>query len=349
VFYLDNQDGQETAHAVDAATGKPLWSAALDAVHQDGQSAPGPRCTPVADGDRVYVQSCRGELRCLGAADGKTLWRVNYVKDFGAVFIGESGPAAGASRHGYAGPPLVDGNRLLAGVGGRDGASVVCFDKSDGRVLWKSQNDVPGYSGPVVATIAGVRQVVSFTSEAVIGLDAADGRPLWRAAVKTSLGRHVTTPVVVGDMVMVASYQAGLIGLRVSRQGDGLAAERAWTLRGLAVNFASPVAIGPYLYGIGPMNTLFCVDVRTGEKAWAEERSFGDAVRTGYASFLVMGESLLILTDQGQLMLVAVDPKGGRLISRTTVCGENWCNPAYADGRLYLRDAQTLRCVALVP
>jgi hypothetical protein len=348
VFYLDNRDGKETVHAADAASGKEIWSAVLDEVFKDFQSAAGPRCTPVADGDRVYVQSCRGEFQCLGAADGHVIWRVNFVKDFGAVFIGEKGSAAGASRHGYAGAATVDGDRIFVGVGAA-GASVVCFNKVTGQVIWKSQNDVQGYSGPVVAAIAGVRQVVSFTAEGVMGLAAADGSLLWRSPVKTSLGRHVTTPVVVADTVVVGSFQAGLIGIKVSKQGAVFGAEQAWVIRGLAVNFSSPVAIGDCVYGIGPSNSLFCVDVRTGRKVWVKEGFFADSVRTGYASFLVMNGNILALADGGRLFLIAPGPDDCRTISKVQVCGQNWCNPAYCDGKLYLRDAKELRCVQLMP
>jgi hypothetical protein len=56
-----------------------------------------------------------------------------------------------------------------------------------------------------------------------------------------------------------------------------------------------------------------------------------------------------VLTDGGQLLLVAADPSQYKEVARAQVCGQNWCNPAYADGKLYLRDAQELRCVQLVP
>src|SRR4051812_47785103 len=72
VFTLDAADNKETVHAYDAATGQSLWSVPLDELHKDSQSPAGPRCTPLVDGDRVYAQSCRGELKCLSAADGKT-------------------------------------------------------------------------------------------------------------------------------------------------------------------------------------------------------------------------------------------------------------------------------------
>jgi len=349
VFYLDHQQGQEVVHAAEAASGKEVWRATLDEVFKDAQSVPGPRSTPVLDGDRVYVQSCRGEFQCLGAAGGKVIWRTHFVKDFGAVFIGEKGSAVGASRHGNDGPAVVDGDRIIVSVGGPSGASVVCFNKQSGQVIWKSQNDVPGYGGQVIATIAGARQVISFTSEAVIGLDAADGKLLWREPVKTSLGRHVTTPVVVDERVMVASFQAGLVGIKVSKDGGALKAERAWTAKGLAINFSTPVAVGNYLYGIGPSAKLFCADVETGKEAWAKEGFFSDMAKTGYATFVVMGDNILTLTDGGWLALFAADPKECRLIGKVKVCGQNWCNPAYADGKLYLRDAQELRCLQLLP
>ena len=53
-----------------------------------------------------------------------------------------------------------------------------------------------------------------------------------------------------------------------------------------------------------------------------------------HAAFLVMGDKILILTDSGQLVLIAADPVECKEISRAQVCAMNWCNPAYADGKL---------------
>jgi len=89
--------------------------------------------------------------------------------------------------------------------------------------------------------------------------------------------------------------------------------------------------------------------VRSGQKAWAKDGFFSGMAKTGYASFVVMNDNLLVLTDGGQLLLVAADPKECRVIGKVQVCGQNWCNPAYADGKLFLRDAQELRCVQLMP
>jgi len=339
----------ETVHAADAATAKPIWNAQLDGVFKDSQSVAGPRSTPMVDGDYVYVQSCQGEFQCLQANSGKLIWRINFVKDFDAVFQGERGSASGASRHGYTGSPIIDGNRIFVGVGGTNGASVVCFDKRTGQMIWKSQNDIPGHSGPVIVQIGGEKQVMCFTAEGVVGMAALDGRLLWRVPIQTRLGWHAVTPVVFEDMVVAASYQAGLIGIRVTHEGNQWKAERAWLQKSLGINFSSPVAVGPYLYGLAPGRKLICVDMRTGEPMWTKTDVFSGSIEKDYAAFVVMKDRILILAYNGQLLLIAADPKEFRLIGCVNICGDTWCNPAYSDGRLFLRDEKELKCLSLLP
>src|SRR6185503_8209000 len=162
VFYFDNQAGKETLHAIGAADHQEFWRVAVGDTFQDEQGPPGPRCTPLVDGDRVYAQSGKGELQCLQVADGKRIWRVNFLKDFGAAFLGEDSKIPGAAEHGYTGTPVIDGERLVACVGGTNGAGIVCFDKRTGKVLWKSQDDLAAYAAPMVATVAKVKQAVCF-------------------------------------------------------------------------------------------------------------------------------------------------------------------------------------------
>ena len=348
VYYLDNLQGKETVQAVDAATGKALWSAALDTAFLDTQSAAGPRGTPVADGDRVYATSCQGEFQCLEASSGKLVWRVSFVKDFNAYFLGEQGSAPGASRHGYTGSPWIEGERMFVAVGGTNGASVVCFEKRTGKVIWKSQNDIPGHAGPVLAKIADRQQVILFTADGALGLAVEDGALLWRVPVQTRLGRHAVTPLIVDDTVVVSSYLAGLIGIKVSREKETWRAERAWVEKSLSINFASPVAIGPYLYGLGPGRKLICVKASTGQKAWSQEDPFAGTLEKEHAGMVAFPDRLLILGQNGRLLLVAADPAEYRLLGSVQVCGPNWCNPAYADGQLILRDERELICRQIV-
>jgi len=353
VFYFDNRGGKETLHAIDARDAKELWQTAVDDVFADAQGPSGPRCTPVVDGEYVYAQSGKGELQCLSVADGHRLWRVNFTNDFGAVFFGEDTPVPGAAEHGFTGAPVVAGPSLIACVGGTNGAGVVCFEKRTGKLVWKALNDRAAYAAPVVARLGGVEQAVCFTVEGLVGLALADGKLLWRVALKTPYGRNCTTPVVVGDWVVAGSYRAGLVGVRVTVDAQGLKAERAWVNKDLAMNFSSPVAVGSYLYGLGPGRQLFCAELQTGRITWSKQGYFTTASETAHGSLIGMGENLLVCTDSGELVLIAADPVACRELGRVRICGPNWCDPAYADGKLYVRDGikktGTLYCLDLCP
>ncbi len=348
VFHLDKQSQKETVNAVEAATGKKLWSVPLDDSFEDTQSI-GPRCTPTVEGERVYVQSRQGEFQCLDAADGRVVWRKHFVKDFGAVFIGEKGEAQGAARHGFNGAPLIDGDHILALAGGTNGASVLCLEKTTGALVWKSQNDPAAYAPPVMATIGGVRQIICFTADGLMAVTPDTGKPVWRVPLKTKFARHVTTPVVAGNMVIVASQELGLVGVQIAPAGQGQKATQAWVNKEAAINFSSPVLAGDHLYGVGPARNLICVDPQSGKIQWSKDGYFTSAASKVHAGILVFDKNLLVLTDGGELLLLAADPTACRQINRVQVCGFNWCNPAYADGKLYLRDARELVCVNLLP
>lgn len=348
-FLFDSQDGKETLRAVNAADGKELWRTAIDTPFKDSQGPVGPRCTPVVDAERVYVQSCRGELQCLSVVDGKKLWGVNFTKDFDGLFIGEKGAAQGAMRHGNSGPPALDGDHLIVQVGSTNGASVVCFDKKTGKVIWKSQNDVAGYGAPIIESDTGVKHVVSFTADGVIGLQPDSGELIWRVPVKTTFARHAATPVIAQNMIVVSSHQVGLIGINLSKAG----ARQKWVNKAAAINFASPVAVGQHLYGLGPTKNVQCVELANGEVKWSKDGWWTTSADKAYGAFLVLGPNILALTDSGTLILFAADPKECRELGRAQVCGANWCNPAYVDGRLFLRDGNRQSgdwmCLALLP
>ena len=338
--------GREIVRALNAADGKEIWHADLDSQHIDGFGT-GPRCTPLIDGDKVYSQSTKGELKCLSLADGKLIWHKNYITDFGQKYVGEKGETAGAARHGNAGSPFIDGDRLFAVPGG-EGAGIVCLNKNTGDVIWKSQDDMGGYAPPNELTLAGMKQLVVFTAIGLIGLNPANGKLLWRVEVKTKLGRHVTTPLAIGDTVIVSSHMVGVIGVKISKDGENFKAEKIWTNKEAAINFASPVAAGDYIYGVGTASKLVCLDAAKGEIAWDKPGYLLADAGHAHASMLVFGKNILMLSDLGDLVLFAADPKEFKEISKVKVCGPTWCNPPYADGKIYIRDNKELQCIELL-
>lgn len=337
VVVLDNRGGEETAHALDARTGREVWGRAYGELYAD-EFGSGPRCTPLIDDDRVYVQSCRGEFRCLNLADGATRWRFHF-SDYGMVWVPDRNAGGGAaSRRGNTGSGVIVGDRIIVPIGSTEGASLAAFDKRTGRLLWKSQNDLTSYSSLSAGTLAGRLQVVAATCEGLLALDVADGGLLWRQAFKTRANRNVVTPLLEGDDVLFAACSIPLNRQRIRVEAGGFRVEGQWTNRTLNINLVTPTVAGEYLYGIGAERSgrYVCVDRRTGETAWAQA-GFGEV-----ASTISDGERLLILIETGECLLLAADPKRYRELGRFQAVGKTYAHPAYANGVLYVRDAREL-------
>ena len=83
VFVLGYRDGKEHLTALAERDGKSIWSTPIgpEAKEQSVMRWLSQR-TPTVDVERVYAFTARGELICLGTADGKEKWRKDYVKDF---------------------------------------------------------------------------------------------------------------------------------------------------------------------------------------------------------------------------------------------------------------------------
>ena len=346
LIYLDENGTREIAHCLDAATGKELWQVDYAERFEDEWGA-GPRATPIIDRDRVYVQSCNGELRCFSLGDGKVIWGASFEKDFGVKFLGSKAKEGTASRRGNNGSGVIDGDGFFVPVGNTEGASLVCFDKRTGKVLWKSGTDEAGYSSFVTATLGGTRQVVAFTADALLGAAVDTGKILWRVPLKTNAKRHAATPVIIGETVAVNSHTLGILCFKIAKQGGAFSAERAWANTELKINLATPVLVGGNLYCQGASRDYVCVDAKTGETKW-KQAGFGLG-KKDYASTIALGDRLLVLTEDGQLLLLAANPEKYTELSRLQVCGNTWCYPAFAHGKLYVRDARQLLCLDLSP
>lgn len=340
VIYLDEDGRQEVAHAVDAQTGQPVWKTPFAEVYQDEWGA-GPRSTPFTDGERVFVQACNGEFRCLDFATGKVRWGFSFG-DYGAKFLGSKAREGTATRRGNNGSGLLDGDSVILPVGSVQGASLVCLDKVEGRLRWKTGEDEAAYSSLMVADIAGARQVIAFTADALLGADRITGKILWRVPLKTNAKRHTMTPVVMGNRILVTSHTFGTICFEVSQRDGQFTAREFWSNPDLKINLATPVFSQGFLYSHGASKNLVCFDAATGKERWSQP-GFGQQ----YSSTLAAGGQLLVLTDEGEAALVQASPEKYVELARTQIAGKNWSHPALAAGRLYVRDQRELICYAV--
>jgi outer membrane protein assembly factor BamB len=349
LVYVDETGGREMAHALNARDGKELWRTAYAPAWSD-EFEPGPRCTPLIDGDRVYVQSAQGELSCLAMKDGARIWGMSFA-ELGMTWNPERQSNVGAAvRRGHTGSPIVDGDRLVVQVGSTNNAAIVAADTRTGRILWRSLSEHTSYSSPVVGTLAGRRQCITATCEGLVGLDMTDGTPLWRVPFKTHANRNVLTPILTGDRVIFASHSTGMRCVEViatnratATDAPGLVAREAWFNKSLRINLPTPVLVGGHLYGVGAGKDFVCINATNGIVTWSE-KGYGDV-----ANVVTDGARLLVLCDSGEVRLLQASPMQHVELGRFQACGKTYSQAAWADGVLHVKDPGTLAGWRLSP
>lgn len=341
LVFVDGVGEEEVAHCIDLKTGKEIWKQPFAKKYTDEWGS-GTRATPIIDGNRVYAQSCNGEFRCFDLASGKTIWAASFEKDFGVKFLGSKANEGTASRRGNDGSPTIDRELIFVPVGQTDGASVVAFNKETGKVVWKSGNDEAAYSTIAVADIAGVRQVIHFNAEALAGYNRDDGKLLWRVPIVTNAKRHAMTPVVIGDNIVINTHTVGMISYLISKDGDKFAAKESWKNKDMKINLCTPVLVGGFLYCHGPNKNYVCVDASNGQTKWTQS-GFGEQV----SSTIAVGDKLIVVDDSGELVILKANPNRYEELARMQVCGKTWDFPAFANGKLYVRDQREIACYAI--
>jgi len=336
LILADETGGQETLHALQLADGKELWSLPVAPVWND-EFENGPRCTPVVADGRIFFQSNQGEFVAVNAATGQRLWGFQF-KTYGAFWVPSPNSGVGAAnRRGNAGSPLVHGDQVVVQVGSTNNASLCAFNTKDGRLLWRSQNDLTCFTSPMIATLDGVEQVVTATCEGLLGVAWNDGRKLWRVPFRTGANRNVLTPLVDEGTITFASHTTGMRRVRVAGSGATQEATDQWFNTQLRINLSTPVRVGGHYYGLGPARNFICVDRTTGAVTWTE---------TGFeaaAATLTDGHTLLVLLDTGEVRLLAATPEKYTELGRFQASGKTMSHPAWADGRLYVRDSRELQ------
>jgi len=356
--------GSERVLCLDAASGKPLWTHEYDCTYAISYPV-GPRVTPaVADG-KVYALGAMGDLRCLDAANGKLLWSKNFPRDYGAR----------VPNWGYAAHPLVDGNRVISLVGGKDSV-VVAFDKDNGKEVWKalSLNGTElGYCPPVIVEAAGKRQLIIWTQAQVNGLDPASGKVYWTVKhPPVNVGMTIPTPRKEGDLLFFTSFYGGSMMLKLDQKKP--AATMLWRKKGrserpddseaLHAVMVTPVFKGDYLYGVCSYGELRCLEAKTGNRVWKDltaTNSREEAEDRWKNAFLVaQDDRYFLFNEQGDLIIAQMSPKGYKEIDRahllepTSRAGFGgfsravlWSHPAFANRCLFARNDKEILCVSL--
>lgn len=367
------QTGQARLTCVNAETGDELWRFEYPTDYQDYYGYDGgPRCSPVVDEDRVYIYGAAGELHCLDVRDGQLRWKLDTMERFNVQ----------QNFFGVGSTPLIEGDLLIVHVGGspagvqpadfRDleanGTAIVAFDKYTGDVVYQLGDELAGYASPVAVTLHERRYCFMFARGGLLAFEPTQGEldwhfP-WRASILESV--NASNPVVVGNQILISEcYGPGAALIEATAEGPRLiwSDEKQRRDKSLQTHWNTAIHHEGYLYGSSGRHSnsaeLRCVEFATREVRWSEPG-------LSRSSLLYADGHFICLSEYGELLLFQATPEQFRKVTEAQLTRDNapavpglgpakllaypaWAAPILSHGLLYVRGANRLVCLELIP
>ena len=331
VYMFSRQGDNEVMSALDAATGKQLWQtgyAAPFTMHSATvPHGPGPKSTPTLAGGKLYSIGMTGVVTAFDAATGRQLWQ-------------KPGTRVVPLYTSHAFSPLADRGLVIFHVGGHDEGALTAFDANTGDVKWRWAGDGPGYGSPIVADLAGTRQIITITQGKLIGVDAAIGALLWERPFVSGNSTNGITPVLFGQTVIVSGNGGPTHAVRVSRQNNKWVTETAWENADVPLRFSNGVVAGNRLVSLSTRNSgqYFSVDAATGKTLWLSEPR-----QAGNAALSTAGDVIFSLEDDGELVVMRNSPTAFEELRRYKVADtQTWTQAAFSGNRIFVKDVSSL-------
>jgi outer membrane protein assembly factor BamB len=367
---------EEIVEAFEAGTGKRLWRDAYPSHYVDpfGYNN-GPRCTPLLTADRCYTFGAEGRLRCLDLQTGRLIWERDTGKDW---TIPEAFFGVGSS-------PILEGNLLIAMVGGQPNSGMVALDAATGATVWESVGRTnwhgqsalgwPGepvvtwrdswkqasYATPVAVTIHGKRHILCLMRQGLVSVDPGTGGVNFSYWFQSRVNDSVNAmnPVVMDDLIFISAayYQVGSLLLRVNP--DGTSVTEVWRDKVLEIHWTTPVLHEGNLYAFSGRNEpdarMRCVAMKTGKLLWDRDESWRKVGSKqppvyGRGSAVLADNKLIVLGEGGKLGLFKVNSDRPEELSSHQVPELHypcWAAPVLSAKRIYLRSEDHLVCFDL--
>jgi outer membrane protein assembly factor BamB len=345
--------GKERVLCLKEADGKVVWKHEYDCPYTMSYPA-GPRVAPLVSDGKVYSLGAEGLLLCLDSKNGKVVWSHDFKKDYYAK----------TPMWGFAGHPLLDGPRLICIVGGEN-ATVVAFDKDNGKEIWKALNAKdPGYSSPVLCEQSRKRQLIIWHPESVNSLEPETGKVFWSEPFTSRMNVSIATPRQDGERLFVTTFYNGSLMLKVDYQRP--AATVLWRTRKASETetthlnsiLCTPFIENGYIYGVCSYGQLRCLKADTGQRVWEtfKATTAGEPIRWANAFIVKNGDRFFLFNDQGDLIIAKMTPAGYEELSRahllepTNSAGGRsvvWSHPAFANRHIYARNDKEIICANL--
>jgi outer membrane protein assembly factor BamB len=324
----EQRDDEELVTCYDLGSGSFLWAHRNKVRFTEGMGGDGPRSTPTIDAATglVYAMGGTGILDCLELATGKLVWTKDVLGELGR----------GNPMYGKANGPLLVGE-LVVVSGGKGAPTLVAYQKADGAAGWKGGESGASYSSPALLDVNGESQIVSVNADNVTGHELGTGAVIWSYPWEAKWPKSAQ-PRSVGDgrILVTASYGMGTHLFQVK----GSEVETLWDTVRMKTKFSSVCVKGGHAYGLDE-GVFSCIEIETGERIWKDGRY-------GFGQNILVGDALLVLSEQGEVILVEATPEEHRELAKISVMdSKTWNTPTLAAPYLLVRNDREAVCLLL--
>jgi outer membrane protein assembly factor BamB len=324
--------------ALDRKTGKLLWQqvAKVATPHEGYHPTYGSFASnsPVTDGEHVVAFFGSRGVYCYDM-DGKEIWK----KDFGIQLKMFMTFGEGAW-------PVIEGSKLLLLFDNEVDSFLVAVDVATGKELWRTPrpDGNTNWSGPVVITYEGKKQVIVSATKKVHSYDLETGKPIWEVG---GLGQNtIPAPVAADGMTFLMSgfRNPNLLAVKLGREGDLTGTDAiVWQNQKGNSYTASPVLHDGKLYVLTDSGMLSCFDAKTGKAFYQQQRL--PKPYNFKASPVGVNGKLYLASEEGDAIVVKMG-ETYEVLATNTLEGQIFIgSPAVADGEIYLRGQNTLFCI----
>ena len=323
---IDSVSGDEYAIAFNAHTGAELWKTKLDSIFIDVDDwGDGARSTPALNSTHMFCLTSFGKLIALSLKDGKIDWTVDIHKEYGSP----------VPRWGFSSSPIIVDGVLVLEVGGKEENAFMGFDPATGKQLWAKSTGQPSYCSPIVARIDEKNQIIFANGNNLYAFNAK-GESLW--TYKMPLSRPTAAPLFIAPNKLFVSSVSSTGSFIV--EVNGAEVKEVMNSSTMKNHWSTSVHYKGFIYGFN-VAALQCISSTDGAKKWTK-RGFGKG------SLILVDDKLLVLSDQGKLILVeAVADAYTELSDFQAINGKSWTAPSYANGKIYLRNLTEMACYKL--
>ncbi|KAA1260033.1 outer membrane biogenesis protein BamB [Rubripirellula obstinata] len=319
----------ERVTAFDLSSGEQVWTTqwegAIKVPFFAAANGSWIKATPALTEDALVVLGIRDELVRLNPANGDVQWRVDLSERFGSV----------RPNFGAVCSPLIDGDAVFVQGGG----ATLKLSLKDGQTIWRAmagEEDDDAFSSPIIATVAGVRQLIVQTRTKLCGVSIEDGTELWSEPIEAYRNMNILTPTVIGDQVFTAAHSGRSQMFDISRSGDDWTVTERWNQK-VQAYMSSPVVDDQTIYLHSKNERLTALDIESGEILWTG-RPMGK-----YQSLVRNNDVLLALDEGGELLSIEQQRDGLEIRDRLKVADDAWAYLGVFKDGLIVRDLNSLK------